>query len=102
MIFKPDQNKIIAIDGYVDADFGRNYAKETNHYLNSRKSRTGCVIKFGNCPITWFSRVQTEIALSTTNAECIASYTAARERLPMRELTVEITVESLTILLRQQ
>ena len=93
IIFTPNKDKISTIDCYVDADFAGNYTKETNQDPNSCKSRTGCVIKFGNCPITWFSRMQTEIALSTTEAEYIALSTAARELLPMRELMVEITTQ---------
>ena len=51
---------------------------------NSVKSRTGCVLKYGWMPITWFSRLQTEIVLSTTEAEYIALSAAAREVLPLR------------------
>ena len=34
---------------------------------------------FAGCPITWDSRLQTEIALSTTESEYIALSTAMRE-----------------------
>ena len=54
------------------------------------KSRTGCVINYAGCPIAYFSRLQTEIALSTTEAEYIALSTAAREVLPLRELIMEL------------
>ena len=75
---------------FVDADFARNYTTETCEDPNSVKSRTGCVIKYAGCPITWFSRLQTEIALSTTEAEYIALSTAAREVLPLREMILEL------------
>eukprot|EP00957_Ditylum_brightwellii_P101284 7718241-Ditylum_brightwellii.AAC.1 len=45
---------------------------------------------YGNCPITWLSRIQSEIALSTTEVEYIALSTAAGEVLPLRELINEI------------
>ena len=45
---------------------------------------------YGNSPIPWFSRLQSEIALSTTEAEYIALSTAAREVLPIRKLISEI------------
>ena len=48
------------------------------------------MIKYAGCPITWFSRIQTEISLSTTEAEYIALSTAAREVLPLRELIIEL------------
>ena len=41
----------------------------------------------------WFSRLQQEISLSTTEAEYIALSTAAREILPMRYLLVEISFQ---------
>ena len=52
--------------------------------------RTGYVIKFANCPIIWASRLQTEIALSTTESEYIALSKAMRETLPLMELMKEI------------
>ena len=57
---------------------------------SSVKSRTGCVIKYCDCPIVWLSRLQTETALSTTEAEYIALSTAAREVLPLREIILEL------------
>ena len=45
---------------------------------------------YAGCPITWFSRLQGEITLSTTESEYVALSTATRECLPMRELFVEL------------
>ena len=88
--FKPDITKLDNLECYVDADFAGNYSKEINQDPNSCKSRTGCVIKYAGCPIFWFSRLQSEISLSTTEAEYIALSTATRELLPMRLLLTEI------------
>ena len=88
--FKPDLTQMETLQCYVDADFAGNYSKEINQEPNSCKSRTGCVIKYAGCPIFWFSRLQSEISLSTTEAEYIALSTAARELLPMRLLLTEI------------
>ena len=41
-------------------------------------SRTGFVIMYANCPIYWVSKLQTEIALSTAEAEYIALSQALR------------------------
>ena len=94
-----DQGVLFALNGemdhfecFVDADFAGNYTVETSEDPNSVKSRTGCVIKYAGCPITWFSRLQTEIALSTTEAEYMALSLAAREVLPLRELVVELKI----------
>ena len=84
--FKPNPGALDHLECFVDADFAGNYCKEMQHDLVSVKSRTGCVIKYAGCPIHWFSCLQSEIALSTTEAEYIALSIAARELLPMREL----------------
>lgn len=91
LIMKPDGTKLNELEVYVDADFAGAYSKEINDDPSSVRSRTGCVILFADCPIHWFSRLQTEIALSTTEAEYMALSTAAREALPLRELMLEIT-----------
>ena len=55
-------------------------------------SRTGYVIMYAGCPILWCSKLQTEIALSTTEAEYIALSQAIREVLPLMELMKELDV----------
>ena len=54
LAFKPTGD-LTHFECYVDADFAGNYTKETCKDHNSVKSRTGCVIKYAGCPITWFS-----------------------------------------------
>ena len=53
-------------------------------------SRTGYVIMYAGCPIHWISKLQTEIALSTTESEYIALSQALRDVIPMMALLVEI------------
>jgi hypothetical protein len=53
-------------------------------------SRTDYVIKYGGCPITWSSKLQSTIALSTTEAEYMALSTAAREVIYLINLTDEL------------
>jgi hypothetical protein len=50
----------------------------------------------GGTPLLWSSKLQTEIALSTCEAEYIALSTVMRELLPLRLLVKEV-VESLQI-----
>ena len=45
---------------------------------------------FAGCPVTWASKLQTEIALSTTESEYLAISTATRDVLPMMELLHEM------------
>jgi hypothetical protein len=47
----------------------------------------------GGCPIQWNSKLQTEIALSTTEAEYIALSQSMRELIPLRRLLLEIVTE---------
>lgn len=90
IVFKPDIKKLGELECFVDADFAGNYTKEQSQDPNSVRSRTGCVILYAGCPIIWFSKLQTEISLSTTEAEYIALSTACRELLPMREMFNEL------------
>jgi hypothetical protein len=45
---------------------------------------------YAGCPITWSSKLQTEIALSTTEAEYIALSQSMRETIPFLNLMAEI------------
>ena len=53
-------------------------------------SRTGFVIRYAGCPIGWCSKLQTEIALSTAEAEYIALSQALREVIPLMTLLQEL------------
>jgi Reverse transcriptase (RNA-dependent DNA polymerase) len=69
---------------YADADFAGNWnADYAVDDRNTARSRTGFVIKYASMPITWASKMQTEIALSSTESEYIALSMALRETLPM-------------------
>jgi hypothetical protein len=50
----------------------------------------GYIFMFAGCPISWTSRVQSEVALSTTESEYIAISHATREILPLIELIEEL------------
>ena len=45
---------------------------------------------YANCPLTWCSKMQSEIALSTTESEYIALSQSLREVIPMIQLLKEI------------
>jgi hypothetical protein len=85
--FKPDDS--MKLDCYVDADFAGLYSVEDVQDPVSVKSRTGYCLTLGNCPVIWVSKLQTEIALSTTEAEYIALSQSMRDLLPMRRLLEE-------------
>lgn len=54
------------------------------------KSRSGHIILLGDVPVTWHSKLQTEIATSTMHAEYIALSTGMRELLPVKNVLEEI------------
>jgi hypothetical protein len=89
LTLRPSEDK--NLNCYVDADFTGNWTKDTSHDPNSVKSRTGYVICFANCPVLWASKLQSEIALSTTEAEYIALSQAMRELIPMQSILKEIS-----------
>ena len=80
----------LALDLHVDADFAGNYHKDDVDDPSSLHSRTGFVITFGSVPVLWKSRIQTEIALSTMEAEYIALSTVMRSLIQLRSLLFEI------------
>lgn len=90
IIFKPNGN-LSKVECYINADFAGNYDKDHNEDPACVNSRSRCVMHYANSPVMWFSRLQTEIALSTTEAEYITLSTGAREVLPIRALLQEIS-----------
>jgi len=77
IILKPKQD---TFDCWVDASHAGEWKKETTaDNIDTAKSRTGYVIMFAGCPLIWSSKLQTEIVLSSTEAEYIALSTATRE-----------------------
>jgi hypothetical protein len=78
------------LECFADASFGGDWHRPTAIYdAVTAKSRTGFVIFYCGCPIVWASKLQTEIALSTTEAEYIALSTALREVIPLMDLIQE-------------
>ena len=90
MKYVPDSKK--GIEVYVDADFAGGWDSGDPLNADNVYSRTGYVIWYAGCPIYWQSKLQTEIALSTAEAEYIALSQALRETLPMINLMKEINV----------
>ena len=53
---------------------------------STAKSRYGYIITFAGCPILWASRLQTIIALSSTEAEYIALSESLRDFIPLMHI----------------
>ena len=88
IIFRPDHSK--GLECHVDADFAGGWADGDSSNPESVLSRTGFIISYAGCPIYWCSKLQTEIALSTTESEYIALSQSMREVLPFLNLMQEI------------
>jgi hypothetical protein len=89
IILDPQDGK--SFDVYVDADICGNWNRSTaTNDVSTEKSRTGYIISFAGCPITWASKLQTLISLSTTEADYIALSQSLREVIPMINLMTYI------------
>ena len=62
----------LQLDCFVDADFAGLWNYEKDIDPTSVKSRSGFLFMLGGCPISWVSRLQSEIALSTMESEYVA------------------------------
>jgi hypothetical protein len=77
IILKPKQD---TFDCWVDASHAGYWKKQmAADDIDTAKSRTGYVIMFAGCPLIWSSKLQTKIALFSTEAEYIALLTTTRE-----------------------
>ena len=74
------------IEVFVDTDFSGTWNLEESDLMISALSRTGCGIKILNCPIHWVSKMQTEVALSTTELEHIALSQSARDLISIKQM----------------
>ena len=77
------------LDGLV---LGKDYSTDLHVYADSdyardpedRRSISGAAIMFGGAAVSWFSRVQTCVATSSTEAEYVAMGDAVKEAMYIR------------------
>ena len=74
------------IEVCVHADFVGSRTLADTLDIRSAFSRTGYVIKVVKCPTCWVSKIQTEVALSKTEAEHIALSQSTRDLIPIKNL----------------
>ena len=77
IIYTPDATQ--SIHCFVDADFAGLWNVGDAQDPISVMSRTGFVICFAGCPLFWLSKLQSEVAISTTEAEYIALSQSLRD-----------------------
>ena len=79
---KYNVNQKINLEGYVDLDWAGSAI--------DRKSTSGCCFSMGSCVISWFSRKQSYVSLSTAEAEYVAACSASCEAVWMRKLLSDL------------
>jgi hypothetical protein len=76
---------------YCDADFSGNWNPDiAEHDGSTARSRTGYIVTYAGAPVVWASKLQTEIALSSTESEYVALSQSLREVLPLMRLVKEL------------
>ena len=87
--FSPNPNK--GFDCYCDADFAGNWNMDVAvHDPSTAKSHSSWIIFYASCPIIWASKLQLQLALSTTEAEYIALSMSLQDVLPIMFLLDEM------------
>ena len=76
------------IETFANTDFAGTWNLLESNLIMSTLSRSRCIIKIANCPIHWVSKMQSEVALSTTEAEYIALSQSTRDLIPIKQ-TIE-------------
>ena len=89
LLLKPNNDK--GFEVYADANFSGSWIRsEAELDPTTTKSRTGFIIKYTDCILTWRSKLQTTIALSSTEAEYVSLSQAMREAIPIMGLLDEL------------
>jgi hypothetical protein len=95
--FSPRPDK--GFECYCDADFSGNWtSKYADVDPSTAKSRSGWVVFYAGCPVIWASRLQTQTALSTTEAEYIAMSMSLRDVIPIMDLVKEMKEHGIPVI----
>ena len=87
--FKPDPSK--GFECFCDADFSGLWNKSLVPVdPSTAKSQSGWIIFYASCHVSWASKLQSQVELSTTKAEHIAMSQALRDVIPVMGLLKEM------------
>ena len=88
IIFKPTNE---SFDVMCDADFAGNWEAEgAVNDPDTARSRSGFIISYAGCPVSWSSKLATTIALSSTESEYECLSSALRETIPLMRIVQEM------------
>jgi len=65
---------------------------------STAKSRSGSIIFYAGCPVSWASKLQSQVAFSTTEAEYIAMSQALRDVIPVMNLLQEMREQEFQVI----
>ena len=82
LCYQPDPRQQERFTAYADADFGGD--------SDSRRSTSGLIVKIGTGAVSWASKLQPIVTLSTTEAEYVSATSAGQEILWLRNLFAEL------------
>ena len=83
------QDKSLRLEGYNDADWGGD--------LDERKSTSGYAFLLNNGAISWSSKKQSCIALSTMEAEYVACSSAVQEAVWLKRFLQHLEIDSVSV-----
>jgi len=76
----------LQLSGYADADWAGNTA--------DRKSTSGYFYKLGEVAVSWSSKKQVSVALSSTEAEYVSAAYTSQEAVWLRQLLIDLGIPS--------
>jgi hypothetical protein len=89
----------LGMECWVDAAYASEWSsKSAVTDANTDRSRMGYFITYADCPMHWASKMETEIALSSAEAEYIAPSQDMREVLPIIWLIEEAKQQGIQLL----
>jgi hypothetical protein len=65
---------------------------------STAKSQSGWIILFARCPVSWASKLQSQVALSTTEAEYIAMSQSLQDVIPVMNLLEEMREQDFQVI----
>jgi len=95
--FKPDPKK--GFECYCDAKFSGNWNKAFAPVdPSTAKSRSDWIIFYAGCPVSWASKLQSQVALSTTEAKYITMSQSLHDVIRVMNLLQEMRVQDFQII----